>query len=349
MYRRVLFRFLFFLLSYAVVEAMSAQAPINEPTPPSSSLFNHLHTDEDSIVSIELVTDLRDLARNRRVDEYRQAALKWGAMQEYSIPVGVKPRGKLRRRICDFPPLKLKVDKDEAQARMLEDHRKMKLVTHCMHGNGSRNLVLREYLAYQLYRELTDAAFEVQLVKVVYQDDQKLKRRWERYGMFIEPNAQLARRLGGKVETLYHCAPDETDREQEDLMAAFQMMIGNQDYTVKGSHNVKWIRRRADSTLVPVPYDFDYSGFVDAHYAVPLPAYPQLESIRDRMYIGRAQDETALEASLQRLRDKRDAFETRISAFELLPAYERNQLLRYLDRFFERVDAEFCAKRRVLP
>jgi len=56
--------------------------------------------------------------------------------------------------------------------------------------------------------------------------------------------------------------------EQDQLlfMSLFQYMIGNTDYSIVALHNVimlddaKGVRRT-------VPYDFDYSGLVNAHYA----------------------------------------------------------------------------------
>ena len=350
MIRRFLFRLLVYLTALLLSAHLSGQEMARDSQPAPAGLFDALYTGDDEIVDVELRLNLKQLVRERKKDDYHAAHLTWGnGGPTERIAVGVQPRGKLRRRICDFPPLKLKVDKEEAKAQMLEDFRKLKLVTHCMHQNGSKNLVLREYLAYQLYRELTDASFKTQLVKVTYQDTEKAKRRWVRYGMLIEPNAQLAERVGGDLEDRYYCHTYEAVREQENLVAAFQMLIGNMDYTVNSQHNMKWLRRHADSLLLPVPYDFDYSGFVNAHYAVPLPHYPELRRVTDRMYIGRAQSPEALRISLRALVDKREAFLTRIAAFEPLPKYERQQLKRYLERFYDRVDADFCAKKRVLP
>ena len=338
---------LFFALLGGVCPPAVAQSDTLRAAPLPGSLFDALAARDTAILDIELVVDLRDLTRHRRVDEYRTAHLKWGPHTEDMIPLSVKPRGKLRRRICDFPPLKLKVSKDDAERQMLNDYRKMKLVTHCMHQNNSRELVLREYLAYQLYRELTDAAFDTRLVKVTYRDSRKPKRRWVRYGMLIEPNEQLAARLGGTIDPLFRCAPAEADRAQENLMAAFQLLIGNHDYTVQGSHNVKWLRREG-APLLPVPYDFDYSGFVNAHYALPLPDYPKLQAVTDRTYLGRAATAEAHRAALDVLLEKRPALLARIAGFTLLDERERARLTRYVERFYAEVDVEFCQKGRVL-
>ena len=48
-------------------------------------------------------------------------------------------------------------------------------------------------------------------------------------------------------------------------------MIGNTDWAVPNNHNVKLIYDKERKLAPPlvVPYDFDYSGLVDASYAVP--------------------------------------------------------------------------------
>jgi len=45
----------------------------------------------------------------------------------------------------------------------------------------------------------------------------------------------------------------------------FQFMIGNTDYSTAYQHNQKLLF--IDKKIIPVPYDFDMSGLVDASYA----------------------------------------------------------------------------------
>ena len=67
-------------------------------------------------------------------------------------------------------------------------------------------------------------------------------------------------------------------------MSIFQYMIGNLDWSVLKSHNIALFRRE-DGTIIPLPFDFDYSGLVNAEYAVP-PKALHLYSIRVRKYRG---------------------------------------------------------------
>jgi len=54
-------------------------------------------------------------------------------------------------------------------------------------------------------------------------------------------------------------------------LALFQYMIGNPDYSVPLRHNVKIVELPGFGAAgyTAVPNDFDYSGLVDAYYAVP--------------------------------------------------------------------------------
>ena len=63
-------------------------------------------------------------------------------------------------------------------------------------------------------------------------------------------------------------------------------MIGNTDWSVPNQHNCKVLSgmniEHSDLGTI-VPYDFDYSGLVDADYAVPYEGLA-LESVRERRY-----------------------------------------------------------------
>ena len=51
-------------------------------------------------------------------------------------------------------------------------------------------------------------------------------------------------------------------------MAVFEYLIGNTDWSAVGSHNVRLIKCKDYPLPLPIAYDFDYSGFVNAPYAV---------------------------------------------------------------------------------
>ena len=56
-----------------------------------------------------------------------------------------------------------------------------------------------------------------------------------------------------------------------DVLCLFEYMISNTDWNVSLLHNIKLIRKKDTKEIIVVPYDFDYSGLVNADYAVPNP------------------------------------------------------------------------------
>ena len=311
------------------------------------SIFDRLSADAE-LLDVELTVDLDDLAANRNVDDYREGLFQWGEGAENALPVRVKPRGKYRRKVCDFPPLKLQFPKKELRKRHLNKHNDLKLVTHCMDARSSRHTVLREYLAYELYRELTDAAFRVQLVKITYRDAHNPRRTLKRYGILIEDTDEMAERLGGKTVKKIDCRPEETVRAQEDLMTVFQSMIGNHDYDFVTGRNLKLVEVAGKRHLVPVPYDFDFSGLVNAPYAITDPNHAGLVHVTDRKYVGRAQELADLDEAVRYVVDKRKVLVRRVKDCKAMTPAERAICIAYLNGFFREAAADQLAAGAVI-
>jgi len=70
-------------------------------------------------------------------------------------------------------------------------------------------------------------------------------------------------------------ATEATNRQQNNFVSIFQYMTGNTDWAVPNYHNIKTdgTKERHHLPTISVPYDFDYAGFVDAPYAVPVNWY----------------------------------------------------------------------------
>ena len=132
----------------------------------------------------------------------------------------------------------------------------------------SRDLVFREYLTYKLYNELTPNSLRVQLVKITYLDKSNPDYRLTRYGFLIEDEEEFSWRTAATVKEQMGLKPTELSPSHEKLAALFQYMIGNTDWSVEMRRNLE-ILEKPDGKLVPVPYDFDFSGIVSAPYARP--------------------------------------------------------------------------------
>ena len=78
--------------------------------------------------------------------------------------------------------------------------------------------------------------------------------------------------------------------------AFFQFMIGNTDYSITYQHNEKLFY--IDDKIVPIPYDFDMSGFVNPSYAVVSAINNKIlpiDKVTNRLYRGFDRDDDILQ------------------------------------------------------
>jgi hypothetical protein len=117
-------------------------------------------------------------------------------------------------------------------------------------------------------------------------------------------------------------------------------MIGNTDFSVPNQHNCKILSQpkssRPDLGII-VPYDFDYTGFVNAHYAVP-PEGLGITNVRQRVYIGMCRDEATFINALKEFADKKEQFYKVIREFPYLEEKTKKDLLKFLDDFYKEMD-----------
>ncbi|MEM6967094.1 MAG: hypothetical protein AAF573_20190, partial [Bacteroidota bacterium] len=209
------------------------------------SIFDLLNYQE--MVEVTLKTDLKALTDNRKNQEKHPAEFSFfdknGQQQIWQIKVRL--RGKFRRMRCEnLPPIKLDFDKKELAAAGLADFDKLKLVTHCVNNDKlAKDLIVKEYLAYKLYNNVTTQSYKVQLVKINYENTRTGKVS-QQYGFLIEPTDQLVARLGAKeIEQAFNFSKDQYNDSQVKVVALFNYLIGNSDYSIEGMRNVKVLLR----------------------------------------------------------------------------------------------------------
>jgi hypothetical protein len=292
---------------------------------------------QQQVVKMTLTADFDSILLNRNTNDYNPAVLTYedehGIDQTYNIKV--RPRGKFRRRICDFPPLKLNFSKDDLEAAGLASFDKFKLVTHCLDDAPlSKRLVLREYLAYKMLNELTPNSYRVQLVKITYRDQKNERNKTTRWGFLIEDDDELAARM--ECEECKNCmgrTAEHFSKPHERIASLFEYMIGNSDWSLRMNRNITLLSR-PDGTLVPVPYDFDFSRFVSAPYMRPNSDYQQTGAM-ERIFMGQAASARELYATIAYFKTKKSMLTDLVMDFKLLNEEERMELVQYLDTFYQ--------------
>jgi hypothetical protein len=288
---------------------------------------------------LTLEADLRGLFRDRGEKRTEHpATLRFrDSGDSGSVKVELRTRGIFRLKRCSFPPIRIDLPARKLEATPFAGQDKLKLVTHCQSDRGFERNLLREYALYRVFNALTDTSYRVRLAHITYIDSARADTV-TRYGFLIESDAELARRLGAQVLATGNVNDLITDPSYMTLVAVFQYLIGNTDWSVQGRHNIV-ILRETDTThtLLAVPYDYDFSGAVGANYATPPPQVP-IRSVRERYYRGFCQPESVLTRALDRFRAAKDSIYAAVRAVPGLPERDARSLLDYFDDFYRAID-----------
>jgi hypothetical protein len=294
----------------------------------------------DEILNLTLRFDITSYKRKKPKEEYMKALLTYHINDKDSInkEIKLKSRGEMRNGYCQFPPLRLNFKKAGFVKTDVAKIETMKMVTHCTSGNEEN--LLKEYLIYKLYNVMTDTSFRVRLVNIEYINTYKKSKPIKTYAFLIEPLDLLAERTNCVEVPLTTLTQKNIIPKMMDRVAIFNYMIGNTDWSIPNLHNTKVMSplTYSGSTLgVVVPYDFDYSGLVNADYAVPYEPLG-LKSVRERRYVGICRSEEVFTDAVREFADKKEQFYKVVNDFSLLDAKTKKDIIGYLDSFYERFD-----------
>lgn len=271
----------------------------------------------------------------------KPATLSTGA-ETHAIELSARGNARRRPETCKFPPLRVKFAAPPPEGSLFRKQKTLKLVTHCRAPASFQQTTLLEYAAYGMYNQVTEESFRVRLAKLRYVDGDKIVA--ERLGFFIEDADDLATRVGledvkaGKLSLAQH------DEGAAARAVLFFHMIANHDWSMLAGpegeccHNGKLLgaTKTATSGLVFVPYDFDYSGFVGAPYAVP-PDTIKIKSVKTRYFRGECAQNDAVRKAAVLFRDRRAAIEEAVRATPEMTAKTADEAVKYLGGFFKEI------------
>lgn len=299
-----------------------------------SGLFDFLYEDEP--IEVTIAVHLDSILEGRRTNDYQDGTFSFSrANQSFDLEVKVRVRGRFRRTRCDFPPLKLNFAKEELEAHGWSDYDKMKLVTHCdeVTYKGNTNL-LKEFLVYKMYNQVTDYSYRVQLLKVTYLNLDSGKSI-TRYAFLLEPTRQLEDRIKAKeCDDCHNLEADSFDLVGENRLAMFQYLIGNEDWSTQSLRNVKIMQPNSGSGVHIIPYDFDFSGLVATEYAIARRELG-LKSIKDRYFLGYAVHREVINQNIVHFQSRKQDLLALVDGFEELPKRTRKEVAYYIQDFFD--------------
>jgi len=321
------------LLSSAVLYAQEPDDVISSDTF-STELDRHLvHYPMD----IKLTYDMKAFQKNKNKDEYRDVLFEYKFNDSLTIKhtMRMKPRGQFRKSQCTYAPFWLNIRKANVINQNLQEVKKFKVVSQCRGGKDYSDYVLKEYLAYKIYNILSPVSFRVRLARILYVDTGRENKETRSWAFIIEPEGLLAERFEA-LEVKNDALSMALMRAGEmDLAALFQYMIGNPDYSIIGRHNMKILGLEGFGTegYTPVPYDFDYSGIVNAEYAIPGENLG-ISSVRQRYYLGLCREDAEYQKAIDHIQSHREEIMTLVSDFTYLHEKHKTEILKYLDQYF---------------
>ena len=261
------------------------------------------------------------------------------------MEIQVRTRGNFRlsRRNCDLPPLRLNVKKGATKGTLFEGQDKLKLVLPCKPGQDYwEQYVLLEYMAYRTLNALTDRSFRVRLARVTYVDTSGKENPLTRFAFLIEQDEMVAVRNNARIIswTSGQLDPRLLDARNAIVVDLFQYMIGNTDWSGVEMHNMALMRTYDDINFT-VPYDFDFSGLVNARYATPDQSL-SISRVRQRLFRGfcpadvkRSKEE--YDAVFASFREKKDEIYASWRSLQGLDSKRIEESLKYLDEFYETI------------
>jgi len=331
--------FQIFLIAFLVSSTAAQNDSTLVPTDiPDNSDKNFGLFENEDLLEIILRFDLSTYLRTKPKKDYLKANISFPVNGTDSINenIRLKTRGEYRHLNCYFAPIVLNFKKVDFGYEDLNMISKIKLVTQCQSGTDNSNYILREYLIYKLFNVLTDTCFRVRLLKVIYIDTERKRKPISQYGILIEPLDMLTARTNTVEVKSLGLTQKDIFPYLMDRLAIFNYMIGNYDWGVPGQHNIKIIKPLVldpEGRAIAVPYDFDWTGLVNATYAVPAENVG-IQSIRERMFVGICRSREVYQKDLEIFIEKKDEFYRVIDEFPYLDRREKKEMTGYIDEFF---------------
>ncbi|MCK5691945.1 MAG: hypothetical protein KAI08_03825 [Bacteroidales bacterium] len=293
---------------------------------------------ETKPMHIELTLDLKKYQREKFKGEYMPVHFHYYLNDTLQLEkdLQLKARGDFRRSHCILAPFWLDIRKIDLNNKELQDIKRIKIVTHCKGSKAYEEYVLKEYLCYKIYNIISPISFRVRLVRMTYVDTGRKNKVTEGWAFMIEPEEMLAQRMNAVVVKRDDLSTRLLRPWEIDILALFQYMIGNVDYSVFGRHNLKFLGLPGygSAGYTPVPYDFDYTGLVDTYYAIPSENL-SIHSVRERLYLGPCREDKAYQAAIEHINLYRDEILQMVNDFEYLDQKNKKNVISYLEQYFK--------------
>lgn len=326
-----------FLLLLVCTTPLAAQEKQQKP----AKLFQS----EDTL-AVTMNAPWREIVRNEKNQNPYPASIEFtdSLGNITTLDMTVERRGITRQRVCRYPPIKLRFEKEEVKGSAFRGQKSLKLVTHCQKASRFEQYYVLEMLAYRMYNLITDFSFRVRPLKVNYTDSKTGDVDDGRFAFLIEDDSDVAKRHDLKKLNIPKIKVTQLEPTVTSEFSLFQYMIGNVDWAALSGpggkeccHNSKLIGPeplQPGDLAYPIPYDLDSAGLVDAHYAVPPEGLP-IRSVTQRLFRGYCLHNGTLENARKNFLENEDAILALVENENRLTSSSKKKALKYLGGFFK--------------
>ncbi len=301
---------------------------------------------------IKLNYSIRDIRKGTKDSTYIDTQLSYLQDSSWvSFGIGIRTRGNFRKEHCYNPPIKIKLQKEHVKETLFEGNKRLKLVLPCLILKRSNDDILKEFLAYKLYEKISPYHFKSRLVHIEFAEQRPNKSidHWFK-GILLEDDKNVARRFNGQLisRSVHPLQQNALTSIQNDM---FQYMIGNTDYSTAYQHNQTLIF--VDKATIPLPYDFDMSGLVDASYAVvsEIPNEPvDITDVKQRLFRGFRRETALMQQVRKEFLENKEILLAVVDGLSgsFDDAKEFSKTRKYIEGFFDILQSDASFKREIL-
>ena len=328
--------------------------------PDNTDLYTPLLFQSYEPLSLRIVAPFKTIHRYRgRNRPYSPAMMELADIygNEVQLDVRISVRGNFRSDLvtCKYPPLKLNFDRDLEALKntVFKGENILKLVVQCRDQEKYKHYLILEYLNYRVFQLLSVYSLNVRLAQIDYYDSERNRDTGNRIAFFIEDTGRFGDRLNLEELEVKKMRTLDYDPARLNLAEMFEFFIANTDWSATSPekdenccHNLIPFQDQ-DGSIIPVPYDFDLAGVVDAPYAVVNPGL-RIKTVRQRLYRGHCQDDAILQSTLAIFRSKRKEIYSLYENQSGLPPETIKQTIKYFDIFYDVIQDEEKLKWMIL-
>jgi hypothetical protein len=292
--------------------------------------------DSNEIIDIKMAFSIKDL-RSTTNDSTFTDELVWVKSPEgewEEMPIELRVRGNFRLSNCYYPPLRMKIKKKNREGTVFEENKSIKVVFPCSRSKTAESYLAKEFMAYQLFEEVSEYIFETRMMRVTFINEDKKDDEEVMLGFFLEDDDDVADRFDGEIvddKRILGTLLEDLPAVRHDF---FQMMIGNTDFSGLFKHNSKTLML-PEEKLVPLAYDFDMTGLVNPPYA-QVSDLVDIENVTDRLYRGFCREKQVFYAVRDEFLQKEERIFEVVSNYEdYMTSSQYRESVRFLEDFFD--------------